>query len=149
MDCSLPGSSVHGILQARILEWVAISSSGASSPPRNRTRTSCVGTKPPGKPHRPPQRIPALNWVSSVPRWLLTEALKGEGQPASSPAVQLSRAFPLPPVHRGQPLTLLCSKISMAGRASAPLPVASLLINLPVPFPAAGHFQRESGSASL
>jgi len=26
-DCSLPGSSVHGILQARILEWVAISSS--------------------------------------------------------------------------------------------------------------------------
>ena len=26
MDCSLPGSSVHGILQARILEWVAISS---------------------------------------------------------------------------------------------------------------------------
>jgi len=28
MDCSLPGSSVHGILQARILEWVAISFSG-------------------------------------------------------------------------------------------------------------------------
>ena len=31
MDCSLPGSSVHGILQARILEWVAISFSRASS----------------------------------------------------------------------------------------------------------------------
>ena len=31
MDCSRPGSSVHGILQARILEWVAISSSGGSS----------------------------------------------------------------------------------------------------------------------
>ena len=30
MDCSLPGSSVHGILQARILEWVAISSSRGS-----------------------------------------------------------------------------------------------------------------------
>ena len=30
MDCSLPGSSVHGILQARILEWVAISSPGDS-----------------------------------------------------------------------------------------------------------------------
>ena len=28
MDCSLPGSSVHGILQARILEWVAMPSSG-------------------------------------------------------------------------------------------------------------------------
>ena len=31
MDCSLPGSSVHGILQARILEWVAISFSTGSS----------------------------------------------------------------------------------------------------------------------
>ena len=31
MDCSPPGSSVHGISQARILEWVAISSSGGSS----------------------------------------------------------------------------------------------------------------------
>ena len=34
-DCSLPGSSVHATLQARILEWVAISSSRASSPPRD------------------------------------------------------------------------------------------------------------------
>ena len=32
MDCSLPGSSVHGILQARILEWFAISFSGGSNP---------------------------------------------------------------------------------------------------------------------
>ena len=31
MDCSLPGSSVHGILQERILEWIAISSSKRSS----------------------------------------------------------------------------------------------------------------------
>ena len=35
MDCSLPGSSVHGIFQARVLEWVAISFSRASSPPRD------------------------------------------------------------------------------------------------------------------
>ena len=35
MDCSPPGSSVHGTLQARILEWVAISSSRGSSPPRD------------------------------------------------------------------------------------------------------------------
>ena len=34
VDCSLPGSSVHGIFQARILECVAISFSRASSPPR-------------------------------------------------------------------------------------------------------------------
>ena len=37
MDYSLPGSSVHGILQARILEWVAISFSRGSSQPRDRT----------------------------------------------------------------------------------------------------------------
>ena len=35
MDCSPPGSSIHRILQARILEWVAISSSRGSSQPRD------------------------------------------------------------------------------------------------------------------
>ena len=34
MDCSLPGSSLHGILQARVLEWVAIAFSRGSSRPR-------------------------------------------------------------------------------------------------------------------
>ena len=42
VDCSPPGSSVHGILQARILEWVAISYSRGSSQPRDRTHVSCV-----------------------------------------------------------------------------------------------------------
>ena len=41
MDCSLPVSSVHGIIQARILEWVAISFSRESSWPRDRTHISC------------------------------------------------------------------------------------------------------------
>ena len=45
MDCSLPGSSVHGILQARILEWVAISSSRGSSWPGNQTCISWVSCK--------------------------------------------------------------------------------------------------------
>ena len=40
VDCSPPGSSVHGILQARILKWVAISSSRGSSQPRDRTHVS-------------------------------------------------------------------------------------------------------------
>ena len=40
MDCSLPGSSVHGILQTKILEWVAISFSRGSSWPRNWTHVS-------------------------------------------------------------------------------------------------------------
>ena len=42
MDCCLPGSSALGILQARILEWVAISLSRGSSQFRNRTQVSCV-----------------------------------------------------------------------------------------------------------
>ena len=42
MDCSPPGFSVHGILQARILKWVAISSSRGSSRPRDWTQVSCI-----------------------------------------------------------------------------------------------------------
>ena len=42
MDWSPPGSSVHGILQRRILEWVAISFSRASSQPRDQTNVSRV-----------------------------------------------------------------------------------------------------------
>ena len=41
MDCSLPGSSVHGIFQARVLEWVAIAFCRGSSQPRDRTWVSC------------------------------------------------------------------------------------------------------------
>ena len=58
VDCSPPGSSVSGILQARILEWVAMPSSRGSSPPRDRTHVSCLPhwqtvslpLVPPGKP---------------------------------------------------------------------------------------------------
>ena len=42
MNCSPPGSSVHGILQAGILEWVGMSSPGGSSWPRDRTWVSCI-----------------------------------------------------------------------------------------------------------
>ena len=48
VDHSPPGSSAHGILQARILEWVAMPSSKGSSQPRNRTRisyVSCIGRR--------------------------------------------------------------------------------------------------------
>ena len=45
MDCSPPGFSFHRILQARVLEWVAISFSRGSSRPRDRTQVSCI----PGK----------------------------------------------------------------------------------------------------
>ena len=58
MDYSPPGSSVYGILQARILEWVVMPSSRGSSRPRDRTHVSCSSciagrfftTEPPGKP---------------------------------------------------------------------------------------------------
>ena len=56
MDCSLPGSSVHGIFQARILAWVAISFSRGSSQPRDQIRSSALRadalpSETPGKPN--------------------------------------------------------------------------------------------------
>ena len=45
MDYSLLGSSVHGILQARILEWVAMPSFRESSQPRDLTQISSIGNR--------------------------------------------------------------------------------------------------------
>ena len=42
VDCSLPGYSIHGIFQARILEWVAFPFSKGSSQPRDQTQFSCI-----------------------------------------------------------------------------------------------------------
>ena len=61
MDCSLAVYYVHGILQARILEWVAMPSSRGSSAPRDWNHISCgfciaggfLTTEPPGKPLMP------------------------------------------------------------------------------------------------
>ena len=58
-DCSPPDSSVHGIFQARMLKWIAISYSGGSSWPRDRTRVS---------------------WVSYIGRWILYQ-LSHNGSP--------------------------------------------------------------------
>ena len=63
MDHSPPGSSVHGILQAKILEWVAISFSRGSSCPRNQTLVS---------------------YISCVGRWVLTQV------PSGKPDLQLT-----------------------------------------------------------
>ena len=56
VDCSLPGFPVHGIFQARILEWVAMPSSCGSSQTRDQTWFSCIAgrfftAEPPGKVH--------------------------------------------------------------------------------------------------
>ena len=75
MDCSPPGSSVHGILQARILEWVAMPSSRGSSQPRDRTRVSCIDKRV----------LYLLSWVSGLietPRSFcpaITTLLLGQG----------------------------------------------------------------------
>ena len=42
MDCSPPGSSVHGILQATVMEWVVIPFSRGSSQPKDQTSVSCI-----------------------------------------------------------------------------------------------------------
>ena len=66
MGCSLPGSSVHGIFQTRILGWVAIPFSKVSSQPQDQTWVSCVScidkwilftTEPAGKPWLRPQLL--------------------------------------------------------------------------------------------
>ena len=94
MDCSPPGSSVRGILQARILECVAVCSSRGSSQPRGQTCVSCIAgrfftTAAPGKLlgvreggfiplERAPRRIPTAaargrrEPLSRVGQWVLT-----------------------------------------------------------------------------
>ena len=78
MDCSLPGSSVRGILQARILEWVAMPSSRGSFWPRDRTHSPLIllhsqaGSlllAPPGKPKS------VIKWSCSV----LSDSLRPHG----------------------------------------------------------------------
>ena len=80
VDCGPPGTSVRGILQARRLEWVAISFSRGSSRPTDQTRVSCFAgdlftSGPPGshtctRIHSPPEPPPiqAATEQSRVPR---------------------------------------------------------------------------------
>ena len=102
MDCSLPGSFVHGIFQARALEWVAISFSRGPSQPRDRTLVSCISGR----------RFTVLSHqgLKSKTRLLLKKAVtKGEfqgewaapapGLPATEPEVtDWSQGAQVPPV---------------------------------------------------
>ena len=81
MACSPPGSSVHGISQARIQEWAAISSSRGSSWPRDQTHISCIArwfftNEPAGKPW-----VKSLMLKFTVPKW------------STSPSAWHSKAF--------------------------------------------------------
>ena len=76
-DCSLPGSSVHGIFQPRMLEWVAISFSRGSSWPRDWTWVSCLG------------RWILYHWVMREAPWVCIFSLslvflKSKGRPLST-----------------------------------------------------------------
>ena len=69
MDCSLPGSSVHGILQARILEWAAFPFSRGSAQPRIETRSptlqaDSLPAEPPGKTKKP--RVGSLSLLQRI-----------------------------------------------------------------------------------
>ena len=79
MNCSLLGSSVHGIFQARILEWVAVSFSRGYFWPRDRTCVSCIAgrfftTVPPGK-HQVPVMLMLLVFYTSNSKVLLRDDL--------------------------------------------------------------------------
>ena len=63
MDHSPPGSSVHGLLQVRILEWVAMPSSRGSSQPRDRTQVSWIVGRFFTIPSEPPEN-PSRNMVN-------------------------------------------------------------------------------------
>ena len=66
MDCSLPGSSVHEILQARILEWAAIPFCRGSSQPRDRTWVSSTAGRKATKEAQPNHRRPKSGqWLNS------------------------------------------------------------------------------------
>ena len=84
MDCSLPGTSVHGISQARILDWVAMSFCRRSSWPGDWIHISCIAgglrtTEPPGvgrwQPERPAHALPALGMPGDLLHWTLLVTL--------------------------------------------------------------------------
>ena len=84
MDLSPPVSSVHGIFQARILEWVSMPSSRGSSQPRDSTQVSCIAgrffsAEPPGK---PPHTV-----CESESRSVMSDSLRPHGlySPWNSP----------------------------------------------------------------
>ena len=75
VDCGPPGSSIHGILQARILEWVAISFSRGSSQPRIEPRSPALqaDSSSPGATREAPQ--------ARLPEWIAAAFSKGSSQP--------------------------------------------------------------------
>ena len=100
MDCSLPDSSVHGILQARILELVAIAFSRGSSRPRDQTLVSCIsciaGRFFTPEPRRKPYQgsnlcLPCWEWgvLTTGPSGKSHEAFYSQEKPGNSAKKEL------------------------------------------------------------
>ena len=68
MNCSLPGSSVHGILQAGVLKRIAILFSSGSSQPRDWTWVSCIASLLPSEPPGQPWASIAFGILDLMPR---------------------------------------------------------------------------------
>ena len=112
MDCSLPGSSVHGILQARVLEWVAISFSRRSSRPRIR----------PGSP---------ASWADALPSEPLGESTVHNADPDDT---QLGGSPVLQPtwLEKGRPPPALALRLLSTGLGQAlSAPCQACLLLLP------------------
>ena len=101
--CSPPGSSIHGILQTRILEWVAIPFSRESSWPRDQTRVSCIRGGfyhlSPGEDHTSCFHLEILTWHPTLyfgadptaAKWLLVWLVYL--QPPAGPRAQGGQIF--------------------------------------------------------
>ena len=101
MDCSPPGSSVYGLLQARILEWVAMPSSRGSSRPRDRT-CRLLHWQMSSLPLAPPEKTIATQ-QPKTPHWNQYERemfVASSFVPQSGPAIgnQVPDGFPSVPV---------------------------------------------------
>ena len=112
-DCSPPGSSIHGILQVRILEWVAISFSRGCLPPRDQTHISKV------------------SWISvQFSRSVVSDSLQPHGPQHARPPCP----SPTPGVYPNScPLSRWCHPTT----SSSVVPFSSCLQS----FPASGSFQ--------
>ena len=129
IDCGLPGSSVHGILQARVLEWIDMPSSRGSSQPRDQTH---------------------IGYVSSIVGWFFTTSTTWEAPTSLFNSVQLLSHVPL----FATPWTAARqASLSVTNSQSPPKPmsIASVMpsnhlilchpLFCPQSFPASGFFQ--------
>ena len=92
MDCNMPGSSVHGILQARILQWGAISSSRGSFWPRTQTRVFYLaGLLSNGPPRSLTAAAVAAKSLQSCPT--LSDPIDGSSPDSAIPGILQTRTL--------------------------------------------------------